>query len=169
MRMLQVKPLLKRDRAGEIVAENVHWEVDNSQVMRELNRLSKGISHKLAKELTFLIEQAFDDTQRVVHQAPRISPGGYVNTSSLKNSGRVETSTNRRRNKLGRFSGGYEWEGSIEYGGPSLGSVHEYVDYAGYEQNYHNEEGSHDFMIPAYAYEPLFEQAILRWYTEDDI
>jgi hypothetical protein len=144
----------------------VRWEVDNSGILRELDRISRGISHRLGRELSFLLEQAYNETQRVVHQPPRRTKT-YVSTGSLKASGKVETSTNQRRSATGQFASGYDWEGSIAYGGEAPGAIHPIVDYAIFEAARGTDEtGDHDFMTPVEAFEPLFEAAILDWYDD---
>jgi hypothetical protein len=135
------------------MVDHVRWEVDYSGFNDEFDRLEKGIDYKLARQLDTIMEAAFADTQADTH----------IITGSLKASGKLETSINQRRGGRGRFASGYDWEGSIEYGGDAPGAINDPVEYAGCEPDRGQD---HDFMRSADDYETVIEAAILDWFDD---
>jgi hypothetical protein len=127
----------------------IRIDVDTSDVERELDRLARGPGADgttMRLESTFL--RAFLGTQGVVH----------VRTGSLKGSGRVSTNF-----------GGSQWEGTMNYGGPSPGFPHDPVKYAKPELARH---GTHNFYAPAYedvhGPDTPFGQAVMGFLKGDE-
>lgn len=100
--------------------------------------------HGLDAHLKPVLDEAFEDTQTVVH----------VITGSLKASGKVDSSYSSEEN---------EWQGSITYGGPSAGSINDPVKYAWYEAR---RGESHDFMGSIHEHIDAFGRGIADWMTE---
>jgi hypothetical protein len=126
------------------VANNVYIQIhsDWSGIDAELDRLDRMPSEEMSGLLNAVLTSAFFATQAQVH----------VITGSLKGSGNASSEDSH--------SGGVEegqWTGTIQYGGPSPGFIHDPVNYAAYEQARH---GSHDFMAPFYAFQDAFIEAM---------
>lgn len=106
------------------------------EVNRELDRLERA-PERAKFHLDRVLARGFTATQGAVH----------IITGSLKMSGKMESELHRDY-----------WEGTISYGGVSLG-VNNPVTYAIYEKA---RDGDHDFFSPLKALDPLFVQAILK-------
>lgn len=118
---------------------SVYIEVDISDVEKELDRLIDGPDTEDIIEFESVLASQFQITQQIVH----------IQTGSLKNSGKISSSKTQD-----------EWEGSIVYGGPSVGFPHNPVKYAHYEQE---RENSHDFMQPIYKLDNSYGDAVESW------
>ncbi len=102
----------------------VYSYIDISDVDNELKRLEDAPSFKTVAALEATLSTQYAASQQAVH----------IQTHSLKTSGSIESD-------LGRSV----WRGEISYGGVSLGSFHNPVDYAEFEQA---RGGAHDFIEP---------------------
>lgn len=118
----------------------VYFEMDISDVEKELDRIISGPGSDDIIEFEGILATQFQITQQVVH----------IDTHSLKTSGKISSSKTED-----------SWEGKIEYGGVSAGSVHNPVKYAHYEQE---RDGSHDFMEPAYKLDDRYGDAVESWF-----
>ena len=132
----------------------VRYEIDASDVIQELDKLSKGVDYKLARELDYNLRQQFDASQEEVH----------IWTNSLKPSGKV-TSTTRKNKMTSAIPGEADWEGIISYGGSTTGPVNP-VEHAYTEYNRGNEHALFFDIIP--TFEPFYTRAILEWYGRKD-
>ncbi len=100
----------------------IHWEVDDSGIMRTLGRLADGPDLDALFEFETGLIDVFIKTQKDVH----------VDTGSLKNSAFPESRYDNDSE---------EWVGEFSYGGESHPIP--FVDYAQIEQS---REGTHNFM-----------------------
>lgn len=98
----------------------------------------------LPDHLKPVLRDAFEDTQAMVH----------IITGSLKASGRTDDSYDEAQ---------HTWQGSITYGGPSMGSINDPVKYAWYEAR---RGGAHDFMLNVHNHIDAFGQGIADWMSE---
>jgi hypothetical protein len=108
----------------------------------ELDRLERMPTEDMEARLNAVLTSAFFATQADVH----------VETGSLRGSGNAYFED--------EHSGGVEqgqWVGVIQYGGPSPGFINDPVRYAAYEQA---RGGAHDFMVPFFAFEDAFKEAM---------
>ena len=88
-------------------------EVDAGEVIRELDRVSKGPG-----EYTFMsFEGAFTEAFAIIEEDV------HIQTGSLFSTGRVTTA----------FEGPFVWEGTIHYGGPAPGRINDPVYYGAAE------------------------------------
>jgi hypothetical protein len=117
----------------------VDVHIDTSDVDRVLHRLRNGPDLHTDLRLDAVLTALFLETQRVVH----------VITGSLKGSGTHDS-------RVGR----HVWNGSISYGGPSPGRIHDPVRYAELEQSRGN---LHDFMRPTFDADPAYIEAIMAY------
>ncbi len=114
----------------------IHYTVDTSAIDREMKRLENLPNHGDVIALESTLANQFAATQMVVH----------IETGSLKASGKIDS------NRIGPV-----WRGEISYGGVSVGSVYDPVDYAEYELD---RRGSHDFLAPAAESDHLYDIVI---------
>lgn len=112
----------------------IHIDADFSEVDRELGRLDN-VPMTVHLELESVLALIFALTQEAVH----------IITGSLQGSGTIDSDL---KNEI--------WKGEIQYGGPSVGSVNDPVNYAEYEQYRSEGYGGHDFMAPAYPMDTRF-------------
>lgn len=115
--------------------KTVVWEVDMSEVNREIARL-RATPYKAIIALEHTLHETLIATQADVH----------VITGSLKGSG---TSESNYHDDV--------WTGHIEYGGRAPGFINNPVDYAFYEWR---RGGTHDFFAAAEGFHGAFIDAI---------
>ncbi len=108
---------------------NLTITVDTGEPDRHLDRLGRWDARAVAGFEATLVGQ-YNHTQAIVH----------VDTDSLRRSGQLNSRLTRRNR---------QWEGTIAYGGKSVGSVYPLVDYARVELD---RDGSHDFLTPITPY-----------------
>jgi len=99
-------------------------------------RVLSGPGPETVAALDGVLSKGLAETQARVH----------VITSSLKRSGRTETTRDDD-----------SWDGSIVYGGPSPGSVNDPVEYAEYERQ---RGGTHDYLSNLPLLHSDFEDAL---------
>lgn len=120
----------------------VYIHVDTSEVEHELDRLMGAPDVELVGKLDAVMALKFARSQAQVH----------VVTGSLKRSGDWSNKVRPGR-----------WEGEISYGGPSRGSVHNPVTYAGEEID---KGGFHDFMEPVLESDAEFGDSIMNFLAD---
>jgi len=94
-------------------SSNVKFEVDFSEVTRELDRLAKGPDARAYAAFESVFVEAFAVIEEDVH----------IETGSLFSTGKIESS----------MEGPFEWEGTIRYGGPAPGMINDPVYYGVFE------------------------------------
>jgi hypothetical protein len=114
----------------------IHIERITSGVEKEIDRLADGPTLIDLEKFENVLLLQYVATQQAVH----------VQTRSLKNSGKIASSTGQN-----------SWEGIISYGGPAPGSIHNPVDYAEFERE---RDGNHDFLAPTKGLEAYYVQAM---------